>query len=134
MRLRRFTSSKAQVLRHLRPSGASMLGMAAVLIGAGLLTGLASAAPAASAQSSSWAIVPSPSTSATQDNELFGLSCVSASDCWAVGYTNNDTAFHTLTEQWNGTGWSIVPSPSTSAALDNDLSGVSCVSASDCWA
>ncbi len=104
-----------------------------MVIGAGLLTGLVSAAPVASAQSSSWSIVPSPSTAATQENQLFGLSCVSASDCWTVGYASNNTAFQTLIEQWNGTGWSIAPSPSTNATLDNVLNGVSCVSASDCW-
>ena len=134
MPLRRFTSSNAQVRRHLRPSGASKLGVAALLMGAGLLTSLVSAAPAASAQSSSWSIVPSPSTSATQDNELNGVSCVSASDCWAVGEAPNVAANQTLIEQWNGAGWAIVPSPNTSATLSNELEGISCVSASDCWA
>ena len=82
----------------------------------------------------SWSIVPSPSTSATQSNQLLGGSCVSASDCWAVGFASNGPTAQTLIEQWNGTSWSIVPSPSTSATQSNQLLGVSCVSASDCWA
>ena len=40
--------------------------------------------------------------------------------------------FNTLTEHWNGTAWSIVTSPN--ASQGNVLSGVTCTSASDCWA
>ena len=50
-----------------------------------------------------------------------GVSCVSASDCTAVGPPS----------QWNGTVWSITPSPTPS---DGSLAGVSCVSAVDCIA
>jgi hypothetical protein len=40
----------------------------------------------------------------------------------------------TLTEQWNGTSWSIVTSPNTSTTQNNDLNGGSCTSASFCMA
>src|SRR4029077_18281942 len=33
-----------------------------------------------------WAILTSPNTSAKQNNELYDVTCASASDCWAVGY------------------------------------------------
>ena len=82
----------------------------------------------------SWAIVTSPNTSATQNDVLNGVTCASASDCWAVGYYHNGSNYQTLTEQWNGTSWAIVTSPNTSATQDNVLLGVTCVSASDCWA
>ena len=84
-----------------------------------------------------WSIVPSPNRDLA-GNILYGVSCVSASSCQAVGYAipfNQSTvgAFETLTESWNGSGWSIVPSPNngTSAGL---LLGVSCVAANACEA
>jgi hypothetical protein len=39
-----------------------------------------------------------------------------------------------LIEHWDGTLWSIVTSPNISTAQKNVLSGVTCVSASECWA
>src|SRR5436305_383644 len=36
-----------------------------------------------------WSLVTSANTSATQTNYLNGVTCASASDCWAVGYYNN---------------------------------------------
>src|SRR5438105_12938109 len=80
-----------------------------------------------------WSIVASPNTSTTQNN-LLGVTCVSASDCWAVGsYVAGSGAPRTLIEHWDGTAWAIVPSPNTSLP-NNVLSGVTCVSWSDCWA
>jgi hypothetical protein len=81
-----------------------------------------------------WSIVASPNTSATLNNFLYGVSCTSASVCTAVGYASNGSYNQTLVEQWNGTAWSIVASPNTSATQSNDLSGVSCTSASACTA
>jgi hypothetical protein len=42
---------------------------------------------------------------------FFGVTCVSASDCWAVGYTVlpiTGSYYQTLIEHWDGTSWSIV--------------------------
>jgi len=86
------------------------------------------------AASPSWSIVPSPDTSTTQDNDLRGVSCTSASACTAAGFYFTGSYFQTLIEQWNGATWSIVPSPDASTAQDNYLYGVSCTSASACTA
>src|SRR5439155_23584200 len=82
-----------------------------------------------------WSIVTSPNISATH-NFLNGVTCASASDCWAVGAYNTDSVggWRTLIEHWNGTAWSIVTSPNTSTTGINVLGGVTCTSASDCWA
>jgi hypothetical protein len=83
----------------------------------------------------SWTIVPSPNTSPTKYNLLSGVTCTSASECWAVGYYSNSSGYYqTLIEQWSGTSWSIVTSPNTSPTEYNLLSGVTCTSASECWA
>ncbi len=81
-----------------------------------------------------WSIVPSPSQPSSF-NHLYGVSVVSASDVWAVGYYGGQTGTlqQTLVEHWNGTSWSIVPSPNQGPS-DNYLSGVAAISASDVWA
>jgi hypothetical protein len=81
-----------------------------------------------------WAIVASPNTSATEHNALQGVTCTSATNCRAVGYSINAAGFQqTLTQRWNGTNWTIVSSPSTSASQHNRLAGVICVTGANCW-
>jgi hypothetical protein len=85
----------------------------------------------------SWTVVPSPTPSGpgVVGAVLQGVTCVSASRCIAVGYSTDDTGANLrgLTEEWNGSVWALVPSPDTGQAFDQ-LSRVTCVSASDCWA
>ena len=81
----------------------------------------------------SWTIVTSSNTSPNQYNELHGVTCSSASDCWAVGFYYNGS-YQTLIEHWNGSSWAIVTSPNTSATQWNQLYAVTCTSTSDCWA
>lgn len=83
---------------------------------------------------STWSIVSSPNATSSQNNILHSVSCVSSNFCVAVGEFNNGSAFQTLVLQWNGSAWSVVSSPNTSAVLDNTLSAVSCVSSSFCSA
>ena len=77
-----------------------------------------------------WSVNPSPNRG-TGESELFGVSCVSASACTAVG-SSGRYGEKTLVESWNGTQWRVVPSPNRSKY--NALGGVSCVSASACTA
>jgi hypothetical protein len=81
-----------------------------------------------------WSISTSPNTSATDGNFLQHVSCASASDCWAVGNSGGGSNSRTLVEHWNGSGWTIMPSPNGNPADYNSLTGVSCASTSDCWA
>jgi hypothetical protein len=81
-----------------------------------------------------WSILASPSPVGNQQDELNGVTCVSADDCWAVGYyTDSAGNQDTLIEQYTGSGWSIVSSPNPPAG-GGSLSGVTCLSAGDCWA
>ena len=83
----------------------------------------------------SWSIVPSPDTSPTLDNVLYAISCTSSSACAAVGTSTSSLGqTQTLAELWNGSKWSITPTPNTSTGFDNTLSGVSCTAASTCTA
>jgi hypothetical protein len=82
----------------------------------------------------SWTIVTSPNATATGDNELQSVTCAAVSDCWAVGYYVNGSYYQTLVEHWNGVTWLITTSPNSNPTDHNYLYGVTCASASDCWA
>ena len=58
--------------------------------------------------------------------------CVVASDCWAVGgqEPNGSQGPQTLAEHWDGSTWSVVPTP----AVDGYLFSVTCSASADCWA
>src|SRR5438105_492320 len=85
-----------------------------------------------------WAIVNSPNAIATPNYDnvhLSSVTCASASECWAVGEHGGSGPYYaqipnqTLIEQWDGTQWSIVTSPSNpSVNGGNYLNGVTCAS------
>lgn len=55
-----------------------------------------------------WSAVPSPSLGALQ-NILYGVAAITDTDVWAVGADQDaNGVWHTLTEHWNGTAWSVV--------------------------
>ena len=107
----------------------SVLAMVAVM--AIVLGGVVISTPAGAVVDSA-TIVPSPNAG-TSDDELFSVSCVSASECVAVGYTYTGSAYETLVMVWDGSVWSIVTSPNA-GTIDDALRSVSCVSASECVA
>ena len=84
---------------------------------------------------SSWTVVPSPNGSTTTA-QLLGVDAVASNDVWAVGwYSTSAPAYeNTLIEHWDGSSWSIIPSPNPSGGRFNSLNGVSVVSANDIWA
>jgi hypothetical protein len=81
-----------------------------------------------------WQVISSPNGT-KQVNELHGVSAVSDSDVWAVGvsYNTERTLSTSLIEHWNGTQWTVIPSPNPSSTL-NVLNAVAAVSANDVWA
>jgi hypothetical protein len=142
------------VVAVLRFSPAALLGVAGILLG---LASLAAVQPQdktrslalahgnsgfnrqsvsplvpASAPGGSWTIVNSANGGAV--NDIVGLTCVSASDCWGVGRQRNGSIWQTLIEHWDGSAWTLVASPNTSTSDGNFLYGVSCTSSSQCWA
>jgi hypothetical protein len=87
-----------------------------------------------------WTKVKSPSPSSVSYNELHGVSAVSGSDAWAVGFykATEIGPIKTLILHWDGTTWTKVKSPNPSCPhyylSDNYLFGVSARSGSDAWA
>ena len=92
--------------------------------------GLTKAAPADCGQMN---IVPSPYPG-NHNNRLNAASALASNDVWTVGYyRDSDFIQHTLVEHWNGTAWTVVPSPNVGIS-NNQLYGVSALAANDVWA
>jgi hypothetical protein len=82
---------------------------------------------------SSWSIVDDTHPSVDGD-VLNGIAALSANDIWAVGFSKQgDDAQNTLVEHWDGTSWTVVPSPNTDR-LTNSLEDVLALGPDDVWA
>jgi hypothetical protein len=82
-----------------------------------------------------WSLQHVPAPAGSINAFLNGVSCLTATFCVTVGYFNNGAGGQSpLAEHWNGTGWSIQPTPGAPGANLTQLWGVSCVSTSFCAA
>ncbi|WIG61330.1 MAG: hypothetical protein OJF49_004078 [Ktedonobacterales bacterium] len=84
-----------------------------------------------------WSIIPSPNVSPTSYGDyLTALAVISDNDIWVAGTnTTISNADQTLLMHWNGSAWSIVPSPNAdSSSASNDLSSIAALSSTDVWA
>jgi hypothetical protein len=103
--------------------------MTCVLAGAGPAT----AATTATAACQNWTGTQPPSPGATS-NQLRGVSVLSACNAWAVGdQVASNGGRQTLIEHWNGSSWTVVPSPNPGSP-DNSLTSVHAVSPTNVWA
>lgn len=85
-----------------------------------------------------WQQIPSPNKSAPGGSPVYTQGLRSAvalapNDVWAVGFYLVGDDEHTLIQHWDGTQWSIVPSPDGPTG-DGSLRGVSGSSPTDIWA
>jgi hypothetical protein len=85
----------------------------------------------------SWKIQPTPNPTGgakSAPKDLSGVSCTSATACTAVGhYILGLSQYLTLAERWNGTTWTIQPTPNPNGQY-SELFGLSCTSATACTA
>ena len=125
--------------RRLRgPAGRLARALIIPLMLAGAVTGarpgVAPAAVSASAATCGAWSGSQPPSPGTEDNNLNGVTVLSPCDAWAVGFDLDSGGMDkTLTEHWNGSTWTVVPSPNV-AGLDNILNGVRAESPTDIWA
>jgi hypothetical protein len=78
-----------------------------------------------------WSILPTPNRGGANGDYLGGVSGVSATDVWAVGFTDNGVDGEALILHWAGSSWEIYPQ----APMDNDvLGGVFALSPDRVWA
>ncbi|HEU5368415.1 MAG TPA: hypothetical protein VFU69_08130 [Ktedonobacterales bacterium] len=86
-----------------------------------------------------WSIVPSPNPPSTYPKvELDSVFALASNDVWAVGFADNPSGVVspfdiTLIEHWDGTQWSLVPSPNPDP-VSNELRSISGVASNDLWA
>jgi hypothetical protein len=119
----------------MNPRVAGMLFSAGI---AALLAGAAGAVPAAA--TAGLHVVPSP---VIANSCLSGAAVIASADMWAVGDIGSGTGCNpfqtvggssgpvqTLAEHFNGTSWSVVPTPALNAALG----GVAGAAGNDVWA
>ena len=89
---------------------------------------------------SAWAIVPMPLLTGSDhllQYQFNSIDAISPTNVWAVGDSGDNvgetgTPTATVIEHYNGTSWSVVPSPSVGTAPT--LTGVSASSAGNVWA
>jgi hypothetical protein len=81
-----------------------------------------------------WANVPATNRNSIE-NDFLGVSPVNASDIWIGGIYAPTTPGldQTLTEYWNGTRWTIVPSPDINAN-SNNINAIGALSATSAFA
>jgi hypothetical protein len=87
---------------------------------------------------SAWTIQPAPGPANSRGSSLASVSCAAAGSCAAVGTYQSSSGpsfgkLQTLAEVWDGTTWSIPPTPDPSTG-QNILSGVSCGASNACMA
>jgi hypothetical protein len=92
---------------------------------------------------SAWNVVTSPNPAGSSTNSLSGITAIAPNDIWAVGSSSSvvgvNTVQSTLVEHWNGSAWTIVPSPNvapqrTGVAVRDLLTSVTAISPSNVWA
>jgi hypothetical protein len=96
-----------------------------------VLVTLAIATPSASA---GWTAPPTPNAAGANLSTLAAVDCTSPSNCIAVGHADNGGSRVTLAEHWDGTSWTITPTPNPPGATLASLSGVSCPRDNVCFA
>jgi hypothetical protein len=68
---------------------------------------------------------------------FLGVTAIASNDVWAVGqkYNFGTASWNTLTEHYNGSTWSVVPSADSFSTSDyNELDTISAFSSTDIWA
>lgn len=85
--------------------------------------------------------VPSPGGAGSGSfSAIYGLSCTSVTDCWAVGEYGRSSGKSFFVNQalhWNGHTWSKIATPNPdgkATGATNVLNSVNCTTADNCWA
>jgi len=84
---------------------------------------------------SSWSVISAQNVPGSTTNNLRSVWAISSSDAWAVGFDvqGSPAAAFTLAEHWDGTSWTIVPTPDL-GTLGSRLTGVWAASSTDLFA
>jgi len=86
----------------------------------------------------SWSVIPSPNPPGSPTLGhiyLLGVTALSSKNIWVVGYVTDpgNDPLQTLIEHWNGTKWSIIPSPNLGTRYI-ELRSVAAMAPNNIWA
>jgi hypothetical protein len=84
-----------------------------------------------------WTQVRVTSPGGKDSSQLLAVRCLTAADCWTVGYYSKGAAEIGEALHWNGKKWSRVATPTPGGTLKgdvNELFDVVCATAANCWA
>lgn len=81
-----------------------------------------------------WSVQTMPVPSGASATRIFGVACVTSTNCRAVGSYVASGVTKNLSMAWNGSAWSVTTTPIPSGATSSELSGIACTGASDCRA
>jgi hypothetical protein len=121
-------------------SGSALTGAAAVSLNdvwaVGYMCGWNSRTLAEHWNGAEWAVVSTPNAANSETSTLVAAAATSSNDVWAVGNFQvfAEYQWNTLVEHWNGTQWTILPTPNVPGADKNFLMAVAAVSPTDVWA
>ena len=93
----------------------------------GVLAGCGSASGGSGVGVFAWTSVPAPAN--TKEAQLAAISCVSTTDCWAVGTSGKGQP---LVVHATASGWAVASAPTFSGG--GGLNAVTCWSVTECWA
>ena len=83
---------------------------------------------------SKWTAITPKKPSGATSTELNGVSCTSATACQGAGTYSVSSGSPALAEGWNGTAWAAEKTPAITGSTYASLAGISCATASKCWA
>jgi hypothetical protein len=98
------------------------------------LAGAGGGALAETRSGQSWTVQPTANVAGATQSLLLGVTCTSASECMAVGQSVGPSGPVTLAETWNGTTWTIVPTPTPANSFLSGFDAISCSAADACTA
>ena len=112
-------------------SARARLRLVAILFTLALVVSVAPANAAAT-----WTRVPSPNRGTVASTLQDVVTVPGTSTAWAVGYyyDSNLAAYRSMTQRYNGTSWSVVPSLNASATGYSQLNRVDATSSTNVWA
>ncbi len=105
-----------------------------LLICAAVAVLLATVSPASAA--SGWTVQYPPYPAGSINSSLNGVSCATASACFAVGsyYVQATNINYSLADKWNGSSWALQTTPNPSGSVLTEFSAVSCPATTSCEA
>ncbi|MHB8658887.1 MAG: hypothetical protein ACYC91_13200 [Solirubrobacteraceae bacterium] len=77
---------------------------------------------------SKWSAVYPPNPGSSPDDELSDVSCTTAKDCYAVGWTRTAQSERTLIEFWNGKRWQTASHAALAGQTFSAMVGIECPS------